>query len=95
MQATANGGIGYCPELSQHADCRINDRRFKGNQLSVLHRQGKNLETTTNKRLIHVTVNGDSQSEQQSASMLTTKLSKAGDQLSGYRLHCKLSQITV
>jgi hypothetical protein len=29
-----------------------------------LHRQGKNLETSTNNRSIHVTVNGDSQSEQ-------------------------------
>jgi hypothetical protein len=30
----------------------------------VLHRQGKNLETSRNKRSIHATVNGESQSEQ-------------------------------
>jgi hypothetical protein len=38
-----------------------------------LHRQGKNLERTTNKRSINVTVNGDSQREQEAASMRTTK----------------------
>jgi hypothetical protein len=46
---------------------------------NVLHRQGKNLERTTKKRSIKVTVNGDSQIEQESASMRTTKLSKAGE----------------
>jgi hypothetical protein len=42
-------------------------------------RGGKNLERTTNKRSINVTVNGDSQREQEAASMRITKLSKAGD----------------
>jgi hypothetical protein len=43
-----------------------------------LHRQGKNLESTTNKRRIHVTDNGDSKSEQQSA-IVGTKRSKVGE----------------
>jgi hypothetical protein len=46
---------------------------------NMLHGQGKNLERTTNKRSINVTVNGDSQREQEVASMRTTKLSKAGE----------------
>jgi hypothetical protein len=49
------------------------------NQQRELHRQGKNLERTTNKRSINVTVNGDSQREQEAASMRTTKVSKAGE----------------
>jgi hypothetical protein len=32
-----------------------------------LYQQGKNLESSTNKRSIHVKLNGDAQSEQQSA----------------------------
>jgi choline dehydrogenase-like flavoprotein len=46
--------------------------------VGVQHRQGKILEATANKRSIHVTVNGDSQSEQLSA-MLATKLGRAGE----------------
>jgi hypothetical protein len=46
--------------------------------LEWLHRQGKNLESTTNKIFTHVTVNGARQSEQQSA-MFATKLSKVGE----------------
>jgi hypothetical protein len=42
---------------------------------SVLHRQGKNLEATTNGTIVHATDNGDSLSEQQSA-IVGTKRSK-------------------
>jgi hypothetical protein len=41
----------------------------------VLHRQGKNQEASTNKRLTHGTVNGEAQSKQWAAS-LATKLGK-------------------
>jgi hypothetical protein len=44
---------------------------------NVLHRQGEILESTTNKLLIHATVNGDCKREQQSG-MFATRLSKGG-----------------